>query len=838
MLDTCPRNVSENSHVMNFDLYIIPSPTHKRILKPKDITLNTCLLTNATHKSRSASHTCATILFHPTCSSLQLLYTTPWSVAVAFSKAAMRLLGRRDPRPPRPPSPPTRSMEMPRYTTTAERWSELSSQARTGLSVASEEEPTASNDSISIDGVRYITPPGSDVPSCWVRAASDSAGSVPSAGPSPATQLRRVTPHNSPTLTADGTFASPSQTLKERWDYAELTALKERFQALDAEGKGFLSRSQFNDLFSSIVEHSDSESSNSPMLNFAYSLFYSSGESLNLKEFVTGMTIVGKGNEDERLRYLFLMYDSDASGYLNAEEIKQIFRVMSSYAQSQHFAASESLEGQSLSSLRRGNSENLEELALKALTEQDMDGDGKIGFEDFESWCHKDPVVKTWLDKVCHDARRGIERLKQEREQALIARELDSLGFADNSFWRSSFNLNSAAATPSNSGILPPTIANTGGSAAKEQPAESTSSTSSQDIQRSNSSRHSRSLTQHSVGTFEIEFKNIEFRRQIGSGSFATVWECSWLGSPVAVKVFKSGPRLIINPDGSATAGEPVGNVKKFSEDGESFEPDFDSMAGATNDINSSSPQADTEMGTHRIRFLQEVALLKSIRHPNLLLYMGACVDARYPLCIVSELIDGGSLYELLHGAKKIRLDLRQKVMLTQDIARGMRYLHGREPIVLHRDLKSANILVEEQNDDSFKGTIIDFGLSKLSSTQQSLVPGGGRGLTGSLVTMAPEVMNEQQYVPRSDVYSFGIVTWEIFCGRIPFGKFTQVAQLLMKVAVRGERPTFKAEDEVPISVQNMIRACWDQDVQKRPDFLEILKMLDDIGDELKLGVS
>lgn len=639
-----------------------------------------------------------------------------------------------------------------------------------------------------------------------------------------------------------GVGASPlCRPLRSRWDYTELTALKEKFQALDAEGKGFLSRQQFYTLFETILDDASTQANDhSPMFNFAYSLFHSSGECLNLKEFVTGMTILSKGSEEERLRYLFHMYDSDSSGYLNAAELKRCFRIMSSYAQSHDFKASESLEMQSLANLRRGNSENMEELALKTLTEHDMDGDGKIGFEDFAKWCSSDPVVKTWMDMLCYDTARGIERMKFDSEQALLAKELDSMGFADNDFWRESFNLN---ASPGNNNspcnILPPNCSQEtpAGSQIHSDGASSSSTSPGARIARPN---HVRTLTQNAIGSFEIDFKTLVLEKQIGSGSFAYVYKCTWLDSPVAVKVFKSGPKLVLNSDGTAVTDDDDDDDEdreRYEEDGESFEPEFDSMHGATAvDANISMQPDDigAECG-NRARFLQEVSLLKSIRHPNLLLYMGACVDPRYPLCIVSELIDGGSLFELLHGENKVRLNLRQKLMLTQDIARGMLYLHGRDPIVLHRDLKSANILVEKQNDDSFKGKIIDFGLSKINSTQASLVPGRGRGMTGSLVTMAPEVMNEQSYQTRSDVYSFGIVCWEIFCGRMPFGSNPPVASLIMAVAVRGDRPKFLKEDNVPAGIQSMIKACWDQDVNKRPDFLVIARMLNGIRQELRL---
>lgn len=744
------------------------------------------------------------------------------------------------------------------------------------------------------------------------------------------------TPTSSPILNRQSfSEYSPNPSLGFRVDYAELTALKQKFNQLDAEGKGFLSRAQFYELFSTFMNSSQHDGRDTSMFNFAYSLFQSAGDQLNLREFVTGMSILSKGSEEERLRYLFMMYDKDNSGNLNAVELKQVFRVMGSYAASHDFRASDSLDSQSLSALRTINPSVLDDLVEKTVRQYDLDGDGTIGFDDFVKWCQSNPVVKTWMDMLGYETARGIARLRGESEKLLIAKELEGLGIGTNEFLGENFALqnsdaggNPLSAPPpgtvsgpasASTNILPPTISSAsqpnfslpdrsdssgeypsatkssrrrstiglnengdgrsanrgnGNNNHSPPPGESLDAISG-DLDRQQSERRKNDL--EAIGSFEIPFKDLIFEKQIGSGSFAVVWRCKWLDSPVAVKVFKSGPRLILNSDGTPALNETVSQVSSasseqsrrggaststahlqapdqqsphqnhyqqqhngFVENDESFEPEFDSMMSARNagGVHSSvNEEAGSDAMRHQDRFLQEISLLKSIRHPNLLLYMGACVDASYPLCIVSELIDGGSLFELLHGDPEDRVELtnKQKLTLTQDIARGMLYLHGRDPIVLHRDLKSANILVEPQNDDSYKGTIIDFGLSKFSSTQATIIPAGGRGLTGSLVTMAPEVMNGLKYEPRSDVYSYAIVCWEIWCGRVPFGRITAPAQLLMKVAIQGGRPEFEAQDNVPTTIQKLIRACWDQDIRKRPDFLMIVKTLNDIRHELQV---
>ena len=286
-----------------------------------------------------------------------------------------------------------------------------------------------------------------------------------------------------------------------------------------------------------------------------------------------------------------------------------------------------------------------------------------------------------------------------------------------------------------------------------------------------------------------------------------------------------------MSADGSVTV-VPHG-IGGATLDGESFEPEFAATVdGATQLAGSRAPCNEQAIG--RTRFLQEVSLLMKLRHPNVLLYMGACVDPQYPLCIVSELIDGGSLYTLLHGRGNSQLTLAQKMRMTQDIARGMLYLHSCNPVVLHRDLKSANILVERQNNNQLKAIIIDFGLSRLNTAQASLVTGAVHGLCGSLLTMAPEVMRDDGYSAKSDVYSFGIICWEIFTQRLPFRGVGPV-QLMQHVASEGRRPPFRQGDDIPEEMRSLIEACWKQDPRERLDFIMIVRKLNQIKHRLNI---
>lgn len=128
-------------------------------------------------------------------------------------------------------------------------------------------------------------------------------------------------------------------------------------------------------------------------------------------------------------------------------------------------------------------------------------------------------------------------------------------------------------------------------------------------------------------------------------------------------------------------------------------------------------------------------------------------------------------------------LSNKQKFKLALDIAKGMHYLHtsDKEGPILHRDLKSLNLLVTEPVsgvNDFVQAKITDFGLSRaissLGGSEFESTAGGSRmtGMAGTFHWMAPEVLQSQEYTHKADVYSYGIVLWEILCREPPFNKW------------------------------------------------------------------
>jgi hypothetical protein len=171
-----------------------------------------------------------------------------------------------------------------------------------------------------------------------------------------------------------------------------------------------------------------------------------------------------------------------------------------------------------------------------------------------------------------------------------------------------------------------------------------------------------------------------------------------------------------------------------------------------------------TEVATKKLRgdltvdglqeFLNEMAVMCELRHPNVLLFMGACVEPKNQ-CIVTEFMPRGSLYDVLHDESLV-LDWQLLKTMAVDAARGMEYLHSADPPVLHRDFKSLNLLIDKK----WNLKVADFGLTVLADAHKD----DG----GSLLWSAPEVLRQEPFTIKSDVYRFvmcfiivdGLVEW------------------------------------------------------------------------------
>ena len=158
-------------------------------------------------------------------------------------------------------------------------------------------------------------------------------------------------------------------------------------------------------------------------------------------------------------------------------------------------------------------------------------------------------------------------------------------------------------------------------------------------------------------------------------------------------------------------------------------------------------------------KFINEINIIASMRHPNILLYMGVTIDNNNNYYMITEYLPQGSLHEYLHPpkkTKKIPLTDKQKIKIALQIAIAIQYIHSRK--ILHCDLKSANILI----DKNFNIKLSDFGLSYFMSDPPT-------GFLGTARWVAPEILKGGKYDIKADIFSYGMIVMELLTEKIPY---------------------------------------------------------------------
>ncbi|KXZ52483.1 hypothetical protein GPECTOR_9g527 [Gonium pectorale] len=256
---------------------------------------------------------------------------------------------------------------------------------------------------------------------------------------------------------------------------------------------------------------------------------------------------------------------------------------------------------------------------------------------------------------------------------------------------------------------------------------------------------------------WEIDITQLHIEAKIASGAFSNLYKGTYCGQEVAVKILK--------------------------------------------DVHDDSSQYQ--------EFLQEVAIMRKVRHKNVVQFIGACT--RKPnLCIVFEFMSGGSVYDYIRREGPLKLSAILK--LAADVARGMDYLHQRK--IIHRDLKAANLLM----DDNAIVKIADFGVARVIETTGHMT-----AETGTYRWMAPEVIEHKPYDEKADVFSFGVVLWELLTCKVPYSDMTPL-QAAVGVVQKGLRPGIPPN--CPMALAEVMEACWTGNPAQRPSFRELAPRL------------
>ncbi|KAF5181364.1 Serine/threonine-protein kinase EDR1, partial [Thalictrum thalictroides] len=264
------------------------------------------------------------------------------------------------------------------------------------------------------------------------------------------------------------------------------------------------------------------------------------------------------------------------------------------------------------------------------------------------------------------------------------------------------------------------------------------------------------------VAEWEISWEDLVLGERIGIGSYGEVFHADWRGTEVAVKKF--------------------------------LDQDF--------------------LGDALDEFRSEVRIMRRLRHPNVILFLGA-VTRPPNLSIITELLPRGSLYHIIHRPN-IQIDERLRIKMALDVVKGMNCLHTSIPTVVHRDLKSPNLLV----DSDWNVKVCDFGLSRLKHNTFL----SSKSTAGTPEWMAPEVLRNEQSNEKCDVYSFGVILWELATLKLPW---TGLNSMQVVGAVGFQNRRLEIPKEVDPLVARIIWECWQTDSNLRPSFAQLTTALE-----------
>ncbi|XP_064781512.1 mitogen-activated protein kinase kinase kinase 7-like isoform X1 [Oncorhynchus masou masou] len=255
----------------------------------------------------------------------------------------------------------------------------------------------------------------------------------------------------------------------------------------------------------------------------------------------------------------------------------------------------------------------------------------------------------------------------------------------------------------------------------------------------------------------EIDYVDIEVEEVVGRGAFGVVCKAKWKGKDVAIKTIESE--------------------------------------------------------SERKAFIVELRQLSRVNHPNIVKLYGSC---NIPVCLVMEYAEGGSLYNVLHGAEPLPYYTASHAMSwCFQCSQGVAYLHGMKPkALIHRDLKPPNLLLVAG------GTVLkicDFGTACDIQTHMT-------NNKGSAAWMAPEVFEGINYSEKCDVFSWGIILWEVITRRKPFDEIGGPAFRIMWAVHNGTRPPLIKS--LPKPIESLMTRCWSKDPSQRPSMEEIVKIM------------
>lgn len=219
----------------------------------------------------------------------------------------------------------------------------------------------------------------------------------------------------------------------------------------------------------------------------------------------------------------------------------------------------------------------------------------------------------------------------------------------------------------------------------------------------------------------------------------------------------------------------------------------------------------------------REIESFRHLRHVRLVNFVGACLEIPN-LCIVTEYAPGGSLHHLLHVRKK-QLPLLHSTNMCLQLSEGVNYLHSQQPIVVHRDLKSLNVVL----DLNLNLKLCDFGLTE--SMERTHITKKNNG--GSPRYMAPELFDSKSKITEKvDIWSMGCIFTEINGGTLPYEGINTLADLTREMLVHRRNP--RIPPSIPEAIQAVIQSCYNFECRLRPNSKQVHDQLREAKKTLK----